>query len=185
MKKPSGTRQERPCAGSACTARTGSITPACGCFCLWDRARRGASCSLSPGAGTTCPSRYILLGTVAGRKSLAAPLARAAAGLHVAEPACLACAFLNPAGPQRRHVIEGIRRQSSSCLRACAPWASASRRHRDVQPLHRDNVLACLPCARDSCIRRTAAAARTGSRNTRRPWVLTSPRIRTRRSFWR
>lgn len=129
MKRPSGTKQERPCAGSARTARAGSIAPACSRFCPGDRARRGASCSLPcPPARARCatpvrPARE----SAVGRSVPAAPTAQAAAGLHAAEPVCLACAFLNPAGLQKRHAIAGIRRPSFSCPRACATWASTSR----------------------------------------------------------
>ena len=127
-----------------------------------ERARREASCSLlcPPArarrgyADTSCP------GTVVGRKEPAAPLAQAAAGLHVAEPVCLACAFLNPACLQKRYVITGIRRPSFSCPRACAPRASASRavpgstfsslRQCARAPVVRANILHLQDCRRST-----------------------------------
>ena len=114
---------------SAHAAHAGSIAPACGCFCLWIGRVVGplAACLvLQRGHDVTTPIRPAQE-PVVGRKEPAAPLAQAAAGLHVAEPVCLACAFLNPACMQKRHVITGIRRPSFSCPRACAPRASASR----------------------------------------------------------
>lgn len=186
MKRPSGTRRERP--------RAGPIAPARGRFCPGDRAHRGAPCSLPRplARARRARPRTSRQGPAAGRKAPAVPGARAAAGPRTAEPACLACAFPDRAGLQRKRAITGMlapvlfppARQSAPPGLGIAGGAGGEGGREEC-----GHFIAAMPCMPAACAgplhpqdRRRSA---NGSRTARRPWILASPRIRTLRPFWR
>ena len=96
---------------------------------------------------------------------------------------------LLPAKAARGHVHAGGRpfpaRQPHGPRHRGRRRGGGGQRRREKRPLHRGSALhACR--ARESPLhpqdRRRSA---NGSRTARRPWILASPRIRTRRPFWR
>lgn len=208
MKKPGGTRQGRPCAGSALTARAGPIAPACGRLCPrlcrpLVSARRSRGRSRLPAAAfarrigrvagplAACPFSGAVTMLLPCTSCLGASR-RAQGACRISGPGggrpCGARAprvrVLEPRRPARAARDRACRRPPFSCPPACAPLASASRAARGGEhgPFAAA-AAACPPVARAGHLHRKAVAAtRAGSCATSRPWIPMSPRIRARRS---
>ena len=141
------TRQGRPCAGSARTARAGPAAPACGRFC------RGIGRAVGPlaacpahGAGATCPSRRVQPGSPPSGARRLPHRGLGAACLRTAEPAAPRMRVPDPRRPARAARDRACQRPSFSRPRARAPRASAPRAARESaasSPRRR----ACAPAA--------------------------------------